>query len=1020
MSRVLPAESASSWLIFACIGATLAVANLILPAGIAGDATLGLMVVAAIGAVVFGYRTWRPENRGLQLLAASLVAFCLASIIFAVHGSILGEPAPYPSVADAVYLVSNLLLVATLVCLGWHHLRETGPLIEAAIIATAFAAFAWVLIIAPNLHISSAPLETRFFSAAYPVTDILIVAAAALLVVSPSRHSVAFVLIATGAVSTAAADIGYAWSLLHGSFSSGNPIAMGWVIAFWCFGTAALHPSMRGLVDDASDLAPTLPFWRMGLLIGAVIATPLLLLATQERSTFNLVSIAVATVLLYVLTLLRVSDLSRSIRQAMTEVRAAEAKYRALIEQVPASIYTHGSGSHAATFFVNSHTEAMLGYTAAEWSDDPDLWATLLHPDDRERLFALGRIDDVSGADQRQDEYRLRARDGRYVWLRDDSVLIRDESGNPAYWQGVALDVTAERAAQEAIREGERRFRILFSSNPHPMWVYDAETLHFLEVNDAAVAKYGYSRDEFLAMTILAIRPPEDVAALLENLRAQRSPLEVTTGWRHQTKDGGLLDVEITSHTLTFDDRDAVLVVAQDVTQRKVLERQLEHQALHDALTGLPNRALVVDRLDRALAAAGRRGTQVAVLFLDLDRFKVINDGLGHEVGDRLLIEVARRLRACIRAEDTLARFGGDEFVVLIEEVADVSIAEAAAARLVDAVKPQIVLDGQEVSIGVSIGLALGRAGAHSGDLLREADVAMYHAKRERLGHAVFRPELGEWARERIGMEAELRRAIVEGGLTLHYQPIVDLVSERILAVEALVRWQHPTRGLIAPGEFIPVAEESGLIVPLGRWVLQSACRQLAAWRAAGVAGMDLGVSVNLSARQVGTAGIVADVATAISSAGLRPADLELEITETVAMAEDERTIATLRALGDLGVRLAVDDFGAGASPLGYLRRCPVDALKIDRSYVTGLTAPDGEGERMIRAVLAFAATLGMAVTAEGIETPEQASRLHDIGCERGQGYLFARPQPPETVAALLAADPDVRFDSGPILAATA
>ncbi len=459
-----------------------------------------------------------------------------------------------------------------------------------------------------------------------------------------------------------------------------------------------------------------------------------------------------------------------------------------------------------------------------------------------------------------------------------------------------------------------------------------------------------------------------------------------------------------------------------DITARQALERQLQHQAFHDALTGLPNRALFLDRLDHALARGGRDGTEVGVLLLDLDGFKHVNDSLGHSVGDRLLVAFAQRLPGgCLRPGDTLARLGGDEFVVLLAGLADPDEATRLAARIAacPALWAPYPLDGREVIIRASIGVAVGRAGAvTAADLLRDADTALYRAKAAGKGdYAVFDPAMNAAAVARLELEADLRQAVERGELALVYQPLVALADGRIRRAEALLRWTHPARGPVAPTTFVPLAEETGLIREVGRWVLAAACRQAATWRAVYGDRAPV-VCVNLSAREFGDPGLVAAVAGALRDADLDPAGLELEITEGVLMGDAPGTLATLWQLRDLGVGLAVDDFGTGYSSLTYLKRFPVDTLKIDQAFVAGLGA-DTDDTAIVGAVVGLARALGLAVVAEGVETTDQAAGLRRLGCTLAQGYHFARPLPAADLAALLAAGPvplpgDVRGDWSP------
>jgi diguanylate cyclase (GGDEF)-like protein len=437
--------------------------------------------------------------------------------------------------------------------------------------------------------------------------------------------------------------------------------------------------------------------------------------------------------------------------------------------------------------------------------------------------------------------------------------------------------------------------------------------------------------------------------------------------------------------------------------EREQLEEQLRQRAFYDSLTGLPNRALFLDRIDHALARSDRLGHELAVLFIDLDRFKVVNDSLGHSAGDGLLIQVANRLRGCLRGSDTIARLGGDEFTVLLEGDSALTDATRAADRILAALKAPFTLDGQEAYAWASIGISGGSELRGSGrDLLREADIALYRAKATGRGrYTVYESRMSHLPSEHLHLESELHRAIERRELRVHYQPIFELDNSQITGLEALVRWEHPEKGLVAPGHFIPLAEDTGLIVPIGKWVLEEACRQMREWQLQHDSAERMFVSVNLSARQLQDPALVQDVEHALRSTGLDPACLQLEITESVVMQEPEATVFKLNALKSLGIQLAVDDFGTGYSSLAYLRRFPVDVLKIDRTFVSGL----GQNEHdpaIVQTVVALARALGLRTTAEGIEERSQWTRLRELGCDHGQGYVFSRPLRPEAVTSLL------------------
>jgi diguanylate cyclase (GGDEF)-like protein len=431
---------------------------------------------------------------------------------------------------------------------------------------------------------------------------------------------------------------------------------------------------------------------------------------------------------------------------------------------------------------------------------------------------------------------------------------------------------------------------------------------------------------------------------------------------------------------------------------------QLARQAFRDPLTSLPNRALFMDRLSHALTRTERRGEHLAVLFLDLDRFKVVNDSMGHGVGDQLLIGVSQRLAACLRPEDTIARLGGDEFAILLEDVKDHKAPTSVADRLTAELQQPFLVEGREVVITVSIGIAISTARRMTPeDILRDADLAMYHAKgKGKARYEIFDKSMNAPAQERMDLELDLRNAVARGEFVLHYQPIVELPSGRITEVEALVRWKHPQRGLLFPGDFVGLSEETGLIVPLGRWVLHEACRQTRQWQLASPA-TKLAISVNLSARQLQQPGLVEEIGAVLRETRLDAGSLRLEITETVVMHDAPTTLAKLEALKALGVQLAIDDFGTGYSSLGYLKRFPVDTLKIDRSFVKGIGG-DAEDSAIVRAVITVAKSLNLSVTAEGIETAEQLEHLRSLGCDHGQGYFFAKPLTSDRVPALLLA----------------
>ncbi|MBI4913264.1 MAG: EAL domain-containing protein [Acidobacteria bacterium] len=450
-----------------------------------------------------------------------------------------------------------------------------------------------------------------------------------------------------------------------------------------------------------------------------------------------------------------------------------------------------------------------------------------------------------------------------------------------------------------------------------------------------------------------------------------------------------------------------VLVVLEDITGRTQTQAELTLQTFQDRLTSLPNRTLFLERVQQSLLRLERRRQFVAILRLDLDRFKLVNDSLGHEAGDRLLVQMAGRIRSCVRPEDTVARLGGDDFAVLFEDLADASHAMVVADRIQAACGERLELDGQEVFTGCSMGLALtNRAGIRAQELLHDAELAMYRAKTKGQGAVeIFDPSMNQAAKDRLRLEGELRHALEQGEFKLHYQPLVSFRTGRIEGWEALVRWQHPDRGMVSPLEFIPMAEETGLIVPIGNWVLEEACRQASEWQRRFPTDPPRMINVNLSMRQFQQKELVEMVTTALSNQRLRPRHLKLEITESVMMKDPDTSIEAMRIFKGLNIALVIDDFGTGYSSLSYLKRFPVDALKVDKSFVDRL-GRGPEDTAIVSAIVSMAKALGMRVTGEGIETRAQFERLLALGCDQGQGYLFSKPLGSEAMEELLARDP--------------
>lgn len=547
------------------------------------------------------------------------------------------------------------------------------------------------------------------------------------------------------------------------------------------------------------------------------------------------------------------------------------------------------------------------------------------------------------------------------------------------------------------LKTREQSFRLLFDHNPMPMWVFDAQTSAFLGVNDAAVNHYGYERAAFLRMKLHQIWPQEEWDVHRQALRQVGDAYHSSRNWTHVRADGSQIQVLTFGRRIEFGGRDGYLVAVADITERRKAEARIAHMAHHDGLTNLPNRVLYQQSLRQALEHAQVNGGRVAVLCIDLDLFKSVNDSYGHPMGDRLLVQVAERLRTAMLANNLVARLGGDEFAVVL--AADTSPREAGdhAMRLIELISAPYRIDGVELVIGASVGIALSPGdGCSSEELMRNADMALYRAKGDGGGvSCFFEAEMDRKAQKRRAMETDLRRAFAHGEFELHYQPLVNLAANRISGFEALLRWRHPHKGMVSPMDFIPLAEDIGLIVGIGEWALRRACMEAASWPD------HIKVAVNLSPVQFRSRNLVQTVVSALAHSRLAPQRLELEITESVFLAETEANIATLHQLRDLGVSFAMDDFGTGYSSLSYLRSFPFDKIKIDRSFVKDL-ARRSDCSAIIRAIAGLGRSLDITTTAEGVETPDQLDWLRAEGCNEVQGYLFSAALPPQDIAALL------------------
>jgi diguanylate cyclase (GGDEF)-like protein/PAS domain S-box-containing protein len=580
--------------------------------------------------------------------------------------------------------------------------------------------------------------------------------------------------------------------------------------------------------------------------------------------------------------------------------------------------------------------------------------------------------------------------------------------------------ISEQERIRRALEESEEHYRSAFE---HFRSAFDhaagmalvAPDGRWLEVNRSLCEMLGYEERELLELRLRDVAHPDDLGVVLINIdrlvKDKGATFQVEQRFIHRRGHTVWTLLSVSVVTASGDQSAHLIFQAQDITDRKRAEERLVHDALHDALTGLPNRVLFMDHLKHAVErsrrnARTRRSKEFyfTVLFLDLDRFKIINDSLGHMVGDQLLVGIARRLETCVRSVDTVARLGGDEFTVLLEDLKDPGDIFEVVDRIQKELSAPFNLGGHEVFTSVSIGVAPSTTGyERAEDILRDADTAMYRAKSSgKARHEVFDREMHAHAMNLLHIETDLRRAVERGELRLHYQPIVSLSDEKVVGFEALARWQHSERGLVSPMDFIPVAEETGLIIPIGRWVLREACRQMSEWKRSDASSASLFISVNLSGKQFTQPDLLGQVTQTLEETGLDPRSLKLEITESVVMENIESAVEALESLRSLGVEVSIDDFGTGYSSLSYLHRLPIDTLKVDRSFVSRM-ASNNENTEIVRTIVTLAQSLDMKVVAEGVETSEQLAQLQILRCEGGQGYLFSRPLDAEAAAALLA-----------------
>jgi diguanylate cyclase (GGDEF)-like protein/PAS domain S-box-containing protein len=1023
MSDTSRLRAAPWWAIYLALGALLCAVYLWVPPLKGSGPLMNLIGLSPVLAILFGIRRYQPASKlPWLLLAAGSALFWLGDLYTYSYRVLFGVDVPFPSPGDALYVAMYPVMMAGLLLLVRR--RNGGPdrsgLVDGLILTVGLSLPAWITLMAPYLHLDDLSTVAKIVSVAYPLGDVILVGAAVRLALDAGRREPTFYLLTGSIVLLLVTDLAYGLLTLHGLYDRQLWLDAGWIGSYLLWGAGGLHPSMARLDQPAPGREIVLTPFRLGLLTCASLMAPVIGFVHDIRNgDLDYATVRGASVLLFGLVVVRMSGLVRQQDRSLERERALSgagaelvaATDRAEIDAVAVRAAEAVTSSGAPVALCRCDGEGALRVAAANASWGLNAGAIL----DVERLQAA--------ADQRETTVRLGRHEAEAAGLpathsrvlvvtlesrrAEAAILLVATTANASKSERAAVRALASQVAlaldsavlSEEVhrRRGEARFASLVRHASDLITVLQPDTT--VTYQSPSIERIlGYVPHELVGQRFDALAPAGDrerlarcVASAADGERVQSLECSLTA------RDGETRQFEILFTDLIEDEHvGGILLNARDVSERKAFEAELAHQAFHDPVTGLANRAMFAEQVRQAIARARREGRMPAVIFLDLDDFKTVNDSLGHAAGDEVLVEVARRLDESVRAADIAARFGGDEFAVLMEDVAHSQDAADAAQRILEMLAQPMHAGHRQVTLGGSIGISVfGPEDPRDADeVIRDADAAMYIAKRDgKGGYRLFEPAMHEGVVARLELRNDLQRALATDQFELHYQPVIRLADGSVSGVEALLRWHHPERGLVTPTEFIPIAEETGLIIPIGRWVLRESCRH--ARRLEAPDGPPLSMSVNLSLKQIQHSDIVADVRDALDEARLSPERLTLEITESVLMDDTELAVSRLRDLKALGVRLALDDFGTGYSSLSYLSRFPVDILKMDRSFLREGSSPDSHS--LASAVVALGSTLALEVVAEGIEAPEQAESLRALGCDLGQGFLFARPLDAET-----------------------
>ncbi|MEV8510610.1 EAL domain-containing protein [Actinoplanes sp. NPDC051475] len=968
--------------------------------------------LSGVAAVLAGVRTNRPAQRlPWYLMAGALLLFSTGDTLYNLQRG-HGLSITYARAGDVFYVLVYPLLAVALALFIRARAGDgnRAALLDALVPTASLGLLAWVLLVAPYSRAADLSGPDKAFSMAYPLGDVLALAMMLRLLAVPGRKPLSAGILALSVCGMLVADIFYGLLRLGNNWAPGGTVDLGWIAFYFAAGYAALHPSMTRMTNDlpSADCAVGARRRRLLFMTAATLIAPGVLLA--EHLSGGIVDapvIAAGSALMFLLVMARVDDLltdqrrtnqrERALRRAGASLAAAttEADVIAAMRTAVATLMPPGRSYQLVV------TDPVPCDGICDVEDGVTMVATtqLCAVPDPDFEFALHAQMVLPGSPPRRAA----------VYLAAAAATLRAQ--RPAFQALFAqIAIVVERinlAGEISRRDGEAYFRTLVRNASDVIMIIDNDD-RIRYASPSATTVFGGTDPAGNRLSALIADTHHDALAdVLARARAGHGNVDGVY-LSAVCANGRPLQVECAIRDLRDDPtvRGLVLTV-QDVTERRRLENDLVHQAFHDELTGLANRVLFRNRLDHAFAMAGRDGSEVGVLFVDIDDFKEVNDALGHAVGDQLLVAVGQRIAQTIGAHNTAARMGGDEFAILIEQAPDADAAEAVAAGIIAALAaPVQVLDSlggtHTVSGAASIGLATSGDAASPSELLRHADLALYLAKGAGKGSwQRYQSDLDHAMVERLALRTALHEAVRAQQFVLQYQPIVDIGTATIVGVEALVRWQHPQRGLLGPCHFIEMAEESGVIVGIGGWVLREALRQFALWRAAAPGTSMHYVSVNVSARQFRMPGFVDQVRAGLADAGARPEWLLLEITESLVLRDAEQVCEDLRTLRALGVRIAIDDFGTGYSSLSYLRRMPVDVLKIDKSFIDDILASKQQ-RALVSAIVTLAGDLDLTVVAEGVEDAEQRRMLAAMGGPYGQGYLFSKPVWPSEIPPML------------------